>query len=70
LRRLIRRFYYNIILLNKNLTSDNIKKFVWEIVDTIVKQYGRWRQEIVINRESIKRILFEEIEKFQKTIQK
>ena len=66
LRRLIRRFFYNLILLNKDFKD--IENFVDEIVDVIANKYWDVRPEVRNEKENIKKVLKEEIIKFNKTI--
>ena len=70
LRRLIRRLYYNMILINENITIDFIKKFIEDIVNIVVDKYWPWRWELVIEKQNIKNILFQEIKKFDNTIKR
>jgi len=69
LRRLIRRLYYNLILL-KQLNTNEINRFVDSLVEVIVSKYWKWRPEIKEEKDSVKRILLNEILKFRKTIDK
>ena len=70
LRRLIRRLYYNLILLNPGLNLEDVEKFVDEVVEVIAKKYWPWRQEVKDEKENVKKILFSEITKFDKTIRR
>ena len=70
LRRLIRRLYYNLILLNPGLKLEDVEKFVDEVVEVIAKKYWPWRQEVKDEKKNVKKILFSEITKFDKTIRR
>lgn len=68
LRRLIRRLYYNFLLLDNKVDPKNVTPFVSEVVDIIAQKYGPWRQNVDTSREQVKKVLLDEISKFQKTI--
>ncbi len=68
LRRLIRRLYYNFLLLDNKVDPKNVAPFINEIVDVIAQKYGQWRQNVETNKQQIKKVLLDEISKFQKTI--
>ena len=66
LRRLIRRAFYNIYLLNK---SANYKNLVYEVANWVKQKYGPFWTNLN-NIEPLVEILLSEIDKFNKTIQK
>jgi len=66
LRRLIRRAFYNIYLLNK---STNYKNLVYEVANWVKQKYGPFWTNLN-NIEPLVEILLSEIDKFNKTIQK
>jgi len=66
LRRLIRRAFYNIYLLKKNI---DYKKLIFEIYEVVEEKY--WSFWINLkNNNVLKDIIINEISKFEKTIQK
>lgn len=67
LRRLIRRMYYNLILLKDNI---DFQKFIDETINFIEKKYWNYRNEIILNKKNIIIWLLNEINAFQKTISK
>ncbi len=70
LRRLIRRLYYNLILLNPNSTLDQVKDFIQEITEVIANKYWPWRSEVKDEKDNIAKVLLEEISKFNQTIKR
>jgi len=66
LRRLIRRAFYNLYLLNKQV---DYRKTVNEIYKAVEEKYGDFRTNLQ-NNENLAKALINEMEKFEKTIQK
>lgn len=66
LRRLIRRAFYNMYLLNENI---DYKKLVNAIYKAVESKYWQFRQNIK-NNQTLPDIIVNEIWKFEKTIQK
>jgi len=58
------------ILLNESIDIKSVEKFINEIVETVVDKYWQWRSELQTEKDNIKKILFEEIKKFDKTIKR
>lgn len=68
LRRLIRRMYYNLLLIdNKNI---NIDILIPEMINHIGLMYWDYRKELNINKESTIKIIIDELSQFQRTINK
>jgi alanyl-tRNA synthetase len=68
LRRIIRRMYYNIYILNFNINHNILSDFVWDTIDFIVWNYDLDKK--CFERWNILSIFFKEINQFQKTINK
>ena len=66
LRRLIRRAFYNMYLLNKDI---DYKKTVKEIYKAVEEKYGQFRTNLQ-NNETLSDIIITEMEKFERTISK
>jgi len=66
LRRLIRRAFYNLYLLNKQI---DYKQVVKEIYKAVEEKYGLFRTNLQ-NNENLAKAIIQEMEKFEKTIQK
>ena len=66
LRRLIRRAFYNMYLLNKNI---DYKKFIYSMYEAIENKYWKFRKNLK-NNKTLADIIINEISKFEKTIQK
>ena len=66
LRRLIRRSFYNLYLLNKDI---DYKKTVKEVYKAVESKYGEFRTNLQ-NNETLSDIIITEMEKFEKTISK
>jgi len=66
LRRLIRRAFYNLYLLNKNIDYKNVVKEIYKAVE---EKYGQFRTNLQ-NNENLANAVIWEMEKFEKTISK
>ena len=66
LRRLIRRAFYNLYLLNKEI---DYKKVVKDIYKAVEEKYWQFRTNLQ-NNENLVKIIINEMEKFEKTIQR
>ena len=66
LRRLIRRAFYNLYLLNKEI---DYKKVVKNIYKAVEEKYWKFRTNLQ-NNENLVKIIVNEMEKFEKTIQR
>ena len=66
LRRLIRRAFYNLYLLNKQI---DYKQVVKEIYKAVEEKYWPFRTNLQ-NNENLAKAIIQEMEKFEKTIQK
>ena len=66
LRRLIRRAFYNLYLLNKQV---DYKKTVKDIYKAVEEKYGEFRTNLQ-NNETLSDIIITEMEKFERTISK
>lgn len=68
LRRIIRRMYYNLLLLSdKNISLD---VFIPNLVNWIDDKYGTYRSELRTNKDVIIKTIQDELNQFQNTINK
>lgn len=68
LRRLIRRMYYNLLLIDdKNI---NIEVLIPDMINHIALVYGDYRKELNLHKDSTIKVIIDELSQFQRTITK